>query len=334
MSQLRRTVPQGFHDRRLHPMVIEGYGKSIDQVTDFVLLLKALRDAIAAHQEMILKQCIRIGGITIRNIAYAKDPSNLGEGEGYGNLIDLEQISCHNLDDPTGTHAFHSIGILESVQKNKPYVPRYIDDLQGFFWVFVWILESYDVHPNRRVSKRDKQSFMHELFQAGPAIAATTKRGFLLKCISDDLEPWDPIIVNLVRQLGTFFFNRLMKPKKPRPTTTKMLEDEAKNTAPADYAEFLGHFDAAIKQLEKKPPISVVSANDSEALEELQPLHKESSKAKSKSKRKLSQRNTRLQASTSLASPSSIPHWQAAASELSESSQPRKKARMEQDQAA
>ncbi|PPQ82018.1 hypothetical protein CVT24_009877 [Panaeolus cyanescens] len=358
MSKLREEIPgivptDHFHDRFLYRLVLEEYGKTIDNVTDFVLLLRALRDAIAgicpistialssiligflAHREVYIKKHIQHRDISVRNILYAKDPKNLREGEGFGNLIDFELsvrlsrlVSCRDSDFRTGTRAFYSVRIHRRIRDNKPYVPHYMDDLQAFFWVFIWILASYAVDPNQRTVTKIKEPGIHELFQQDPKVAAGIKRAFLSECLTNvpDLsglcENWDPILLELVHNLGSFFHNNVdVSPSAD-------LVKEANEQAPEHYATILSHFDAAITRLDASPPIIIVPNTEAR-----QQPPKEASIDRPKPKQTLSQGNTRLQTSSSLASHSStgIP---ASVLESPESSPPRKKARLGQDHAA
>ncbi|PPQ80437.1 hypothetical protein CVT24_001021 [Panaeolus cyanescens] len=271
ISHMRVTDPEGSLHNCLYPsMVMEGYGKPIDQVTDLVLLLKALRDAIAAHQEAFVRKCILVGGITLGNIVYTKDPANLREGEGYGNLIDFDLsvkldhlVSCHDLDFRTGTLAFYSVHIHRRIRDNKPYVPHYMDDLQGFFWVFIWILASYDVHHDGRASKI-KQPLIHKRFQSEPEIAESIKHAFLLRCACPNSlltylsKNWDPILIELVRNLGSLFCSNV--DVLPVPATDMV--KEANEQAFEHYATILGYFDSVIARLAHSLPIIVAPAND------------------------------------------------------------------------
>ncbi|PPQ86472.1 hypothetical protein CVT24_010178 [Panaeolus cyanescens] len=83
----------------------EEYDMPIHHVTDFVLLLKALRDAIKGHEEAYVNMNILHRDISIRNIFYAKDRR---KGEAYGNLIDFDlsmksdgTSNCHMTDFQT-----------------------------------------------------------------------------------------------------------------------------------------------------------------------------------------------------------------------------------------
>ncbi|PPR02865.1 hypothetical protein CVT24_002289 [Panaeolus cyanescens] len=86
----QRPTAKGLRGRFRYCPVQEGYGTPIHHVTDFVLLLKALRNAIAAHQEAYVNMNILHRDIGIHNIFYPKASNNLCKGEAYGNLIDFD----------------------------------------------------------------------------------------------------------------------------------------------------------------------------------------------------------------------------------------------------
>ncbi|PPR02863.1 hypothetical protein CVT24_002287 [Panaeolus cyanescens] len=260
ISQTRQgSTPEGFHDRFLYRLVLEEYGDPIYRVTDFSLLLKALRDAIKAHQEAYCDRKILHRDISIRNILYAKDPNNLREGEALGNLIDFElgiridrTSSCHMTDFQTGTRAFHSVGILEAAVNNLSYVLNYIDDLQAFLWVLVWILDLYDPTPD------ESDESLRKRFQGSAQAAFDQKDVFLHRCtkgtVSIKSRYPHPVVLELILNLGSFFAKKM---EDPRPTTPDQLVQEARDVAPGDYKEVLDHFQTAIDKLPKAPPIQL-----------------------------------------------------------------------------
>ncbi|PPQ76729.1 hypothetical protein CVT24_010991 [Panaeolus cyanescens] len=193
MSELRRSTSEDFPDRFLYRMVLEEYGKSIKYVTDIVLLVKALRDAITAHYEAYVKKDVLHRDISADNILYAKDPKNLREGEGYGNLIDfdlsinLNRATCLDEQDfQMGTHAFHSIAVLmSSSQSSAPYRQGYVDDLESFFWVLVWILIRYLPPVNGELARKTQNPDQLDRlasFDGPPLPSAERKQCWLTWC--------------------------------------------------------------------------------------------------------------------------------------------------------
>ncbi|PPR01559.1 hypothetical protein CVT24_005885 [Panaeolus cyanescens] len=272
MSKLRGTLPEGFQDRFLYRMVVEEYGQSMKYVTDVVLLLKALRDAITAHKEAYIDRHVLYRDISANNILYAKDPTKLRQGEGYGNLIDFELSininqtnSLYRKDFRAGTHSFHSVSLLRSEAKSRDYDRDYLDDLQAFFWVLIWILIKM-LPPIEGVackSTDESQLKSLEVFEAEPPIAADRKQVWLTNCFDGDsceflsLE-WGPEILMFVEQLGSSFYRHEVAKKKLRnPFTSavraKLRPSTIRQKAPTpseEYDKVVALFENVIRQLE------------------------------------------------------------------------------------
>ncbi|PPQ83560.1 hypothetical protein CVT24_004680 [Panaeolus cyanescens] len=268
MSELRGTIPPNFHDRFLYRMVVEEYGKSIKCVTDVLLLIKAMRDVITGiAQGGLYQQEVLHRDISANNILYAKDPKNLRKDEGYGNLIDFElsinpdrTTSLDGKDFRTGTHAFHSIRVLRS--DPKTYHPGYLDDLESFFWVLVWILIRLFYPIDNTDEKRTKDSLkaqqkVLDKFEDLPSMAADWKRGFLAQCSDQFIlnfigSECDLEVVDFVEHLGAFFlqFVRLAEKRLPIP-------DDAND----HYKGVISLFDTAIDNLERAQSAPGLVAN-------------------------------------------------------------------------
>ncbi|PPQ76730.1 hypothetical protein CVT24_010992, partial [Panaeolus cyanescens] len=196
-------------------------------------------------------------------ILCAKDPKNLREGEGYGNLIDFglcinadRKTSFNGKELRTGTRAFHSVRVLRSLSNYwhefGVYQKCYLDDLESFFWVLVRILLRIFYPIDHTDEKRTKDSLkahqnaLDNFFEAVPPTAAFWKRAFLAQSSDKYIDNFigskcDSDVVDLVGDLGAFFlqFVRLAEKRVPIPDD------------PNDhYREVISLFDNAIYKLE------------------------------------------------------------------------------------
>ncbi|PPQ76728.1 hypothetical protein CVT24_010990 [Panaeolus cyanescens] len=260
-------------DRFLYRMIVEEHGQSIKYVTDVVLLLKALRDAITAHKEAYIDRGVLHRDISANNILYAKDPTNLREGKGYGNLIDFELSIKVNRTTSlcgqyfgTGTRLFHSISLLESEAESRDYHQGYLDDLQAFFWVLIWILIKMlpPIQCVPRMSTDIQQLKRLASFESSPLDAAERKGGWVSLCSEGRAfkfisHEWGPEILEFVGELGSCFHrHETAKSRNPFPSAAvpsvqpEYSTTEQEAPTPSDnYDEVLTLFDNVIKELGK-----------------------------------------------------------------------------------
>ncbi|PPQ84466.1 hypothetical protein CVT24_012142 [Panaeolus cyanescens] len=127
-------------------------------------------------------------------------------------------------------------------------LPRNVDDLQAFLWVFVWILDLYN--PGSDGSFRNR-------FQHPAAAALDQKYSFVHRCKEGDIciTSRYPEGLELILNLGSFFAKKM---KHPCPTTPDKLGQEANDVARGGYQIALGHFKTAIDRLSNATPVKLI----------------------------------------------------------------------------
>ncbi|KAF9038711.1 hypothetical protein BJ165DRAFT_1499888 [Panaeolus papilionaceus] len=257
--EMQLPLNPAFHDRYMYRLILEEHGDTIDTVTSRMSLLLALRDAIQAHRDLWAAGILH-RDISTNNILYTNDGQS-------GVLIDfdlainiLRKTSNFRADFRTGTRAFQSVSVLKSYQPeggaDKHILHDYLDDLESFYWVLVWITKG-QLGPEKRKlpsSKLDKNLEVYDLFQA-PAGPAADRKYMILSAapIAKIQEGWGPAYEKLVRNLGSFLHP--IASSKILGTVTPL--DELIANAPADYEKYLRHFDVAIAELKEeldRPP--------------------------------------------------------------------------------
>ncbi|KAF9038699.1 hypothetical protein BJ165DRAFT_1531755 [Panaeolus papilionaceus] len=257
--------PADFHDRVLYRLLLEEYGPTIDHVTDLVLLLKALRDAIQVHQDVWSKKKILHRDISTNNILYAIDPNAPSEGEKYGNLIDFElgvkidrETTSHEVDFRTGTRAFQSVSVLNSSQKSAfKQLHDYLDDLESVFWVLVWILAGQLPPVNATPRINPDPPKLYTTFEADPGIAIQSKIGFLGMCKLNALAMWGGFdaqwgqeTLDLVQKMGSFLYDHMSNKQTLSHQKTPVDQEKLSLEASDHYNALINMFDAAITKLE------------------------------------------------------------------------------------
>ncbi|KAF8538767.1 hypothetical protein BDD12DRAFT_884189 [Trichophaea hybrida] len=132
--QRKLTIPN-----RIHTRVLMSRGLPVQQWDSQRQLFSAFRDAIRGHESLLTVAQILHRDISINNIMLTH-PSYPRADRFQGFLIDLD-LAVHKTRVPpsgaperTGTYAFLSI---EALQETKGHI--FHDDLQSFFFVFIWL---------------------------------------------------------------------------------------------------------------------------------------------------------------------------------------------------
>ncbi|KAF5341153.1 hypothetical protein D9611_006045 [Ephemerocybe angulata] len=138
--------PRGFPNRIKLRVVLELYGQSIWFCESRHQLISALRDAIAAHHDLLNRQVLH-RDISMYNILLKGPDSAPGRS---GVLIDLDLavwaergVSNTKADVNKGTRMYQSISALCSSDptNDHPSPPLdYLDDLESFFYVFCHLI--------------------------------------------------------------------------------------------------------------------------------------------------------------------------------------------------
>ncbi|KAF6760805.1 hypothetical protein DFP72DRAFT_792403, partial [Ephemerocybe angulata] len=138
--------PRGFPNRIKLRVVLELYGQSIWFCESRHQLVSALRDAIAAHHDLLNRQVLH-RDISMYNILLKGPDSGPGRSSV---LIDLDLavwaqrgVSNTKADVNKGTRMYQSISALCSSDptNDHPSPPLdYLDDLESFFYVFCHLI--------------------------------------------------------------------------------------------------------------------------------------------------------------------------------------------------
>jgi hypothetical protein len=134
------NVQNEFINRVHRRLILKDVGQPIWKVDSPLRLLEALEGCIAGHQALfdagILHREISINNLMVNN--HTKDPHRKSF------LIDLDVAipypmrNDEDLHARTGTKVYMSIGLL--LKRN---IHTHVDDLESFFWVFIWICIHY-----------------------------------------------------------------------------------------------------------------------------------------------------------------------------------------------
>ncbi|KAA8895049.1 hypothetical protein FN846DRAFT_971420 [Sphaerosporella brunnea] len=144
-------------------------------------LLRSLRDAIRGHYSLLTAARILHRDISKNNIMMA-DPLH-PRPDGYtGFLIDLDlalplpdddgAVAACGAPERTGTFEFLSVEALEwdPSKKNSDFLHCYYDDLQSFFWVFLYLCTENpetnevigDWRTSRRIAAQNKRLLLND----------------------------------------------------------------------------------------------------------------------------------------------------------------------------
>ncbi|CAA7262396.1 unnamed protein product [Cyclocybe aegerita] len=255
-----RTEDDGRADRLFRRIILEAYGKSIDKFKDRMELLYAFRDAVAGHQNM-WKQNIIHRDISVNNILIGGADEPKGR---RGILIDLDLAvqweywgSMPAVDVRVGTRAFKSIFVLRSELDKKegrmPLAHDDLDDLESFFYVFCSICMSQDLQ-HTKIECEELRAWEDNK----PVNAMARKHLFLLSSPS-----WHCLInafFNFGRAFQELFYSlrdclrKWVEWKAFQMRRWKRVTDldEIRRYSDEHYATFLGHIDAAIKEVEEQ----------------------------------------------------------------------------------
>ncbi|KAJ2916708.1 hypothetical protein MD484_g3714, partial [Candolleomyces efflorescens] len=175
-----------FRNRKLTRIVMKAYGPSIEKFTSVAQLLAALRDAIAAHKLLFLKDIIH-RDISPGNILLGK----AGAEEGIrGILIDLDiAFKCGVLGPDraahvNGTRVFQSLTVLRTCELEPCDVSAhdYLDDLESFFWVLSYLLITYNAD-GTRATRTNLHKYL-DSWNASPDRAASAKFRFFFQAMT------------------------------------------------------------------------------------------------------------------------------------------------------
>ncbi|KAF9051307.1 hypothetical protein BJ165DRAFT_1524257 [Panaeolus papilionaceus] len=232
---------------------MDAYPHSITESSSPEALLFALRDAITGHQNLWRTGIIH-RDISINNTLLG--PEGAPEGS-RGIVIDLDlavktdhKTSLYKVDRLTRTHAFQSFLELRSEQltseNRHDEIPAHdhLDDLESFFYVFLWITVGYQRKEGRPSIELGTRPASLQVMQAEALIASGHKYTLLDVPNLVKLNPsWPAQFSTLKRRLSTFF-NHHIKMKINSPPQQPCL-----CKAEAHYAIVLGYIDQTLQEL-------------------------------------------------------------------------------------
>jgi hypothetical protein len=139
-APLNRQQPNGFTNRVHRRLILKDVGQPISTVNSPVHLLEAFEGCIKGHQALLNAGYLH-RDVSINNIMIDKQ-SNDPDRKSF--LIDLDVAIAYPILKEeerftrTGTKIFMSISLL---RKQNPH--DFVDDLESFFWVMIWVCIHY-----------------------------------------------------------------------------------------------------------------------------------------------------------------------------------------------
>ncbi|POW22072.1 hypothetical protein PSHT_01638 [Puccinia striiformis] len=129
--------PENCFINRVHRrLILKDVGTSIWEVDSPVALLEALEGCIRGHQAILLAGYLH-RDISINNLMVAKqtdDPARKSFVIDLDVAVDHRTQSPEDLHTRTGTRIFMSSNLLAGKHTHS-----FVDDLESFFWVLIWI---------------------------------------------------------------------------------------------------------------------------------------------------------------------------------------------------
>ncbi|KIJ46115.1 hypothetical protein M422DRAFT_778606 [Sphaerobolus stellatus SS14] len=233
----RITDEQLLWDRIHTRIILKGHGKTIDNFDNRLELLYAFRDAVVAHRHLHNDAGILHRDISINNILINSN----GEEGNRGLLIDLDHAIRVDNDSPyskiplIGTWRFMSYNVLDK----RP--PTFLDDLQSFYYVLLWVVYSHSAPHRRQRVPRRLQLWDSEY-------APDSKRSFIMSHLEDPIPAYfGQAFPKLLKALGKFFIERFQGEYGIPPPDLHN-----------DYDVFIKHINTAISELELEPEVETL----------------------------------------------------------------------------
>ncbi|KAJ6488110.1 hypothetical protein C8R47DRAFT_1196270 [Mycena vitilis] len=241
-------------NRILTRLVLRMYGRTLNNAPSSLHLLRAVRDIVRGHSEILFNKDILHRDISFNNLL-------LAYGEEDGVLIDFDMakrlaeiMSSTEGDSRTGTRAYQSVKVLLSDPKHGHH--DHMDDLESIFYVLVHIC--YGHGEDGRALPILPGHIGKWFSNIEPGFLADTKKVFLRDAFSMAMTRFSgepkKILRALMNQLRLFFAKRLDS------MTEAILDEDAIpfppyswDAASKDYSEFLNLIENAIQVLEELP---------------------------------------------------------------------------------
>ncbi|KAJ2914091.1 hypothetical protein MD484_g6302, partial [Candolleomyces efflorescens] len=172
-----------FYNRVADRVVMNSYGETITKFRCPMELLYALRDAIAGHMELYMKQLLHRDISTENIVLGRKDPDSEPEQGCWGMLIDLHMAIDVGRPGPSkdwkiGARLYQSIAVLLTCHYPRIKLAQdHLDDLESFFYVYTYIIYGYD----ESGFPYPVHSTLLEWMREAPLSAANNKVAFLIR---------------------------------------------------------------------------------------------------------------------------------------------------------
>ncbi|GAP86527.1 putative serine threonine-protein kinase Sgk2 [Rosellinia necatrix] len=144
-----QPLPNRIHRR----IILRDYGKPIYKASSRPALLKALVGCIKGHKSLYQAGFLH-RDISINNLMINEDDKNPSWPSFLIDLdlaIKIDRQKASGAKEKTGTRAFMAIGVLSGDHHS------FMDDLESFYWVLLWICIHYDgAGQGRRVAMFDE----------------------------------------------------------------------------------------------------------------------------------------------------------------------------------
>ncbi|KAJ2925042.1 hypothetical protein H1R20_g12045, partial [Candolleomyces eurysporus] len=263
-----------FHNRTAIRIVMKAYGPPIERFSTVEQFLAALRDAIAGHRALLAKNILH-RDVSPNNILVG--PPEAHEGE-RGVVIDLDialrlgsntPSADNRADFKIGTRMFQSVMVLMTyrLQQQEISAHDYLDDLEGFFWVFSYIIIVYKSN-GERASKSDLRHDLSSWQQEGSR-AFNSKYTFLhstsktREVVQAAGEGWDHTCLDLFAQFKDYMSGlakrkeRLVAhaPRESDPVAIPNLFSPLLEELDEHYNHILALFDDALEKVKGSPQL-------------------------------------------------------------------------------
>ncbi|KAF9032785.1 hypothetical protein BJ165DRAFT_1598986 [Panaeolus papilionaceus] len=284
---IKMQIPEALQDRERYFLLLEDHGLPIHRFSNRLQFLTALRGAVQAHWDLWNKKILH-RDVSVNNILLGKPDAP----ESFlGFLVDLDlaieiertkslkgtdaRTASHFIFYPfnKGTYAFQSYIILSNVRshyRHFRFLHDYMDDLESFFWVLIWIVIGYEIHEDETETqvirlKHDLRPETLRAMECNPVNTADSKKAIITGEVPPVADGWGSVFATLSKDLAAFFWPRVSEKAKRRQEINEALagnslraEDlpgpliDLDAAAQEDYPTFLAIIDKAVESLKEE----------------------------------------------------------------------------------
>jgi hypothetical protein len=209
-------VPNEFIDRVHRRLILKDVGQPIWKVNSPLCLLEALEGCIKGHQALFNAGILH-RDISINNQTEDSDQKSF--------LIDLDMAIPYpmtddeDLHDRAGTKVFMSSSLLLKLNTHT-----HVDDLESFFWVFIWICIHY---PDDQTKGLSEVTSWNQYTQEGlgtSKIGYLTHPGILTNDFTPQYQQSQPLL-NCVTRFAKIMSNEQIREQKSAILYQQILEN-------------------------------------------------------------------------------------------------------------